>query len=141
MRSGLLILGGVLLVLSAFAHAFAGWPPLRAALESHGCSGELIGALGAGWTFGSVSMLTFGALVLCDGIRLRRGALVSVAAAPAVGAAYVAFGATAWLLRDLNPHFLLFVLTGLLIGLPCMALRRHGAARRTEAERDPVTRA
>jgi hypothetical protein len=139
MRSGLLILAGALLVLGAFAHAFLGWPPLRKALESHGCTLELIGAVAAGWTFGGVAMLTFGVLVICDGYRLLRGAVVSVASAPAVGAAYLAFGATAWLLRDLHPHFLLFVLTGFLVVLPCWA-RRHAARRaRRDAERDRVT--
>lgn len=120
MRSWLLMVGGLLLVAGAFAHAFAGWPPLRRALESHGCTSGLVGAVGTGWIFGSVAMLTFGFLVLCDGMRLRRGAQVSVASSPAIGAAYVAFGATAWLMRDLRPHFLAFVLAGLIIGLPCI---------------------
>jgi len=120
MRSWLLIVGGLLLGAGAFVHAFAGWPPLRGALESHGCTSNLIGAVGAGWVFGSVAMLTFGFLVLCDGVRLRQGARVCVASSPAIGAAYLAFGATAWLLRDLNPHFLSFVLAGLFIGLPCL---------------------
>jgi hypothetical protein len=120
MRSAFLILGGVLLIAGAFVHAFAGWPPLRGALESHGCTVGLIGAVAATWTFGSVAMLTFGFLILCDGMRLLRGSRVTVAAAPAIGAACLCFGAVAWLLRDLDPTFLVFVLIGLVIGLPCL---------------------
>jgi hypothetical protein len=123
-----LIGGGLLLLVGAFVHAFAGWPPLRGALESHGCTPGLVGVVAAAWTFGSVAMLTFGFLVLCDGMRLRRGARVSVASAPAIAAAYLCFGVVAWLLRDLDPHFLAFVLAGLVIGLPC-ALRGAAAAR------------
>jgi len=130
MRTWLLIVGGVLLVAGACLHAFVGWPPLRGALESHGCTPGLIGAVGASWTFGSVAMLTFGFLVLCDGMRLRRGAVVSVASAPAVAAAYVCFGAVAWLLRELNPQFLIFVAAGLVIGLPCLV--RSATVRRAD---------
>ena len=119
MRSGLLILGGLLLIVGACVHAFVGWPPLRGTLESHGCTSGVVGTVAAAWTFGSVAMLTFGFLVLCDGMRLRRDVRVTVAAAPSIAAAYLCFGAVAWLLRDLNPHFLAFVLAGLVIGLPC----------------------
>jgi hypothetical protein len=128
MRSGLLILGGVLLVAGAFVHAFAGWPPLRGALESHGCTAGLIGAVAATWTFGSVAMLTFGFLILCDGMRMLRGTQVTIASAPAIGAACLCFGAVAWLLRDLDPTFLVFVLIGLVIGLPCLVRTARRAA-------------
>jgi hypothetical protein len=121
MRSWLLIVGGLLLVATGLAHALAAWPPLRRSLESYECPGELIGAVAAGWTFGSVALLTFGFLVACDGWRLRRGQRVVVASSSTIGAAVLTFGVMAWMMVDLRPHYLTFVALGLLVGLPCLA--------------------
>ena len=120
MRSWLLIVGGMLLIATGIAHALAAWPPLRRSLESYACPGELIGAVAAGWTFGSVAMITFGFLVLCDGWRLRSGNRVAIASASTVGAAFLAFGVMSWMMVNLRPHYLVYVGLGLLVGLPCL---------------------
>jgi hypothetical protein len=123
-----MIVGGLLIAASSFAHAFAGWPPLREALVATGVGADLLGALAAGWIFGSVAMLVLGLLAALDGARLRAGTATSLAAARLVGLAYLAFGLAAYVARDLNPHFLGFVALGLLVGLPAL-----GPARRRPA--------
>jgi hypothetical protein len=51
-----------------------------------------------------------------------------------IAVGYVVFGVAAFLLRERNPHFLLFVLTGLLVGGYALA------ASRTVADRSVVHR-
>ena len=109
------VTGGLLLVAGSAAHAFAGWPPLRGALIGAGVDPALVGALAVGWVFGSVSMLAFGGIVLRAGIWMARGREVDRAPVLVIGSIYVLFGAGAFLFRDLNPHFLLFILNGALV--------------------------
>lgn len=58
--------------LSAVAHAWLGWSALRRALPE-GTDPAVLGAVGVGWHFGSVSMATFGLLGLLSAIQMRRG--------------------------------------------------------------------
>ena len=106
------ILSAALLILSALAHAFLGWPAMSAALAEVGAGADLSGALAVGWYFGSMAMLVFGLIVL--GITIRRGDPRPVRF---IALGYLAFGLTAWLTRDLSPHFLLFIVTGALLAL------------------------
>lgn len=119
MRANVVLLAGVLMLISAAAHAGLGWPPLHAILGEGGVDEGTIGALGAGWLWGSVSMAAFGVVTVMAGLRMRRGdrSLVGPVAAIAVG--YLLFGVAALLVRG-SPHFLLFVATGLLVGLPLL---------------------
>jgi hypothetical protein len=110
LRVALGLVVGVVLLASALAHAFLGWPAMSAALAEIGAGEELVGALAVGWYFGSVAMLVFGLMVFR--IAARR-ADPDPARFIAVG--YLVFGGTAWLVRDHNPHFLLFIATGLLL--------------------------
>jgi small-conductance mechanosensitive channel len=129
MRSRLLILGGLLLIATGIAHALVAWPLMRRALESYDCPDELIGDLAAGWTFGSVALITFGFLVVCDGWRARSGQRVAIASSTTIGAALVAFGVMSWMMVNLRPHFLAYVGLGLLVGLPCL-IHSHVVERR-----------
>lgn len=106
------VLGGVMLVLSSAAHAFLGWPQMRAALVEVGAGAELVSALQVGWHFGSTAMLVFGLIVL----RIATGRL-DRCAVRFIALGYLVFGAAAFLARDLNPHFLLFVATGIVLAL------------------------
>lgn len=102
------------LVLGGLAHALGGWPPMSSALRESGVDADLAGALAVGWFFGSVSMLTFGAIVSVSARRSSRG----IGALPGVwliAAAYAGFGCAAFLLRHFNPHFLIFIFSGLLV--------------------------
>ena len=115
-RAYLGIATGVVLILSSLAHAFLGWPSLRPALETGGVDANVIGAMAVGWYFGSVAMAAFGAIVLVWAVKLLRGQTVDMAPVWIMALAYLAFGLAAFLVRGLNPHFLLFIVTGLLLG-------------------------
>lgn len=107
--------GGALLVLSSLAHAFLGWPPFRAALRAADVDARLAGALAVGWYFGSVAMLTFGVIVLRAAWKLSEDAESARGPVKPIAIAYLLFGFSAFLMRDFNPHFLVFILTGSLL--------------------------
>lgn len=111
------VLVGLLLLASAAAHALAGWPPFRESLTGAGVEADEVGALAAGWYFGSAAMLAFGLLVLQQARRRLRSQRVDGGPLWIVALAYVAFGAAAFALRGGNPHFLGFVATGCLTAL------------------------
>ncbi len=138
---------GAVLLLSSGAHAFLGWPQIRLALTGSMVDPQLIAALSVGWHYGSVAMAAFGLIVLILWWRLgtrggggearggasgaadagggRAGAAGSRAVLLVIAAAYVAFGTAALLYRDLQPHFLLFIIPGLVLGVGAfMAGRR-----------------
>lgn len=62
-------------------------------------------------------MLAFGGIVLHQAVRRLRGREVQAGPLWVTSAVYLVFGLSAYLLRDLNPHFLLFVATGVMVGL------------------------
>ena len=111
-RKALGIAGGVLLLLSGLAHAFLGWPAMSAALGDVAAGEELAGALAVGWLFGSMAMLVFGLIVLRIAIREVDACTVRF-----IALGYLVFGVAAWLARDLNPHFLLFIGIGALLAV------------------------
>ena len=111
-RRPLGVVAGILLLASAAAHAFLGWPAMASALGNIGASAALVGALAVGWYFGSVAMLVFALIVLQIAIRNADACPVRF-----VALGYLVFGLAAWLARDFNPHFLLFVGIGVLLAL------------------------
>jgi hypothetical protein len=125
MRGVLVLLAGVLMMLSSVAHALLGWPAMRSELQKAGASPDLTAGLAAGWHFGSVAMLTFGVVTLICGLRLRRGDASGALPAQVIGAGYVLFGVAACFARNFNPHFLPFIVVGLLAGLPTLGVRRQ----------------
>ena len=124
MKSILVLLAGALMVLSSAAHAFLGWPLLRDDLKSTGVAENLAGALAVGWYFGSVAMLAFGAITLRSGLLLRRGDRSGMTPVRIIAACYLVFGVVTFVSRNFNPHFLLFVITGLLAGIPVLGRDR-----------------
>jgi hypothetical protein len=107
---------GLLILASACAHGFLGWPLFRGRLQTAGVEPDVVAALAAGWYSGSASMLAFGGIVLQQAVRQPTGMAVQPGPLWVVAAAYLAFGSLAFVLRDLNPHFLAFVVTGVLVG-------------------------
>lgn len=103
---------GILLILSALAHALVGWPELRAELSGAGAGEELVGALAVGWFFGSMAMLVFGLIVLR--IMVRR-ADPDPLRFIAVG--YLVFGVVAFVARGFETQFLLLIIMGLLLAI------------------------
>ena len=114
-RAILGFLAALLLIASAVAHAVLGWPPFRSILDQAGVDSEAIAALEVGWYFGSLAMLAFGAIVLLAAVRAIRGQQAANGSLWIIGTAYTLYGAVAYVVRDFNPHFLLFVVTGLLV--------------------------
>jgi hypothetical protein len=119
-RTWMLWIGGSLLVASAGAHAFAGWPPQRKLLAQAGNEADLINGLALGWYFGSVAMLAFGVVVLRDARALGRHPAHVTGAAAIIGIAYAAFGLWALFYKGFNPHFIGFIVIGLLIAIPAL---------------------
>lgn len=123
MRGTVLQIAGALTLLSVIPHAFLAWPSFRRDLLTTGVDPNVVGALAAGWMFGSTAMVVFGLLGLVSGARLRRGDRSGVTVMRLVALAYVLFGATAFVARGMNPHFMYFVAIGVLIAAPLTGLR------------------
>ncbi len=122
------IFSGIALVASSGAHAFLGWPQFKPVLESVGLEAGMIAALSIGWYFGSVAMLAFGVIVLQQAVRRLRDRPVHPAPLWTISAAYSLFGAAAFIARDFNAHFLVFVGTGILVGLFALLASRDNAS-------------
>ncbi len=107
------LIGGLFALLSAFAHAFAGWPAMAAPLDQAQVAPDIEGALMVGWCWGSFTLAGTGLVVLGQAWNALRGQRVDRITVGFVSMTYIAFGIWAMLMRDLNPHFLGFVLIGL----------------------------
>ena len=116
-------IGGILLVASSLAHTLLGLPPLRASLRQVGADRDLMETVTVGWLFGSVAMLSFGLILLIRSVRLTRGKTVESAPSLIIGICYVLFGLTAFLSTGLNPHFLGFILIGVLVAVSAVGRR------------------
>lgn len=110
----IVLVTSVVVFLSAFAHAFLGWPALRPELEGR-VDPDVVGALGAGWHFGSVAMAAFGAIGILCALRMLRGETAFRLPPAVIGLAYILFGGGALVARGVNTHFLAFVLLGALL--------------------------
>lgn len=122
----LLLVTGILLILSAGAHAFLGWPMLRGELQKSRVDDGLIQGVGIGWLYGSAAMLTFGALVLTAWWWTRTGRIVAATVSALISLLYLGFGTWALLESGFEPHFIGFVVIGLLLGLASLGLRGLG---------------
>lgn len=114
-RAVLAAIGAVLLVASAAAHAFLGWPPFAADLREGGIEPDHITGLAIGWYFGSVAMVGFGLITAHAARELYCGRETGVPALGAIGLGYVAYGAVAFAATMHNPHFLGFIAIGLIL--------------------------
>lgn len=113
------VVSGILMIFGGFAHAVAGWPAMAAALAEQGIDPNLAGALAVGWSFGSIAMLSMGVTVLLSLRALRRGVRDAFGIAMTAGLAYVVFGLGAFAYRFPNPHFLFFIVVGIML---CVSL-------------------
>jgi len=100
---------GALLLVSAAAHAFAGWPPMARALRAAAVDANIIAALSIGWLFGSAAMAAFGVLVLFSARGNGEREPLARRVVAVVGLTYLLFGAAAFAYRFPNPHFLFFI--------------------------------
>jgi hypothetical protein len=100
---------------SGAAHGLMGWPEVVALLQPYSLPEDLLAGLAAGWYFGSACMICFGCITAHATRQVRRG--VSSPALWPLGLLYLTFGTAAFVLRNMDPHFLLFILTGALTTL------------------------
>ena len=122
--SGGILVSGLLMVAGAFAHAFAGWPQLAGALREGGADPHLVVVLGIGWVFGSIAMVAMGLVAIVGFFAIRRGGPLARGPGLVVGATYLAFGIGAFIYRFPNPHFLFFIVLGLLLSVSLLASPR-----------------
>ena len=118
----------VLVFASALAHGIYGWSAVREALSTYAVHSDIMGALAVGWYFGSAAMLTFACVILRDAVRQLGRKSVDSGTLWIIALAYVLFGAIAFIAREFNPHFLLFIVTGILVGafsFLCSKRREH----------------
>jgi hypothetical protein len=119
-----LLATGVLLVASALAHAFLGWPPIRQALGEGGVDPELVLGLAVGWLYGSAAMLTFGVLTLMSWRAVRHGTINAARVMWPIAGMYLLFGAAAYLNTSFEPQFLGFIAIGALAAFAAYAVTR-----------------
>ena len=120
MRRGRLVLGliaGVLLLASSAAHSLLGWPQYRQGLADARASADLIVELSLGWHFAGMAMLVFGLLVILLFAEALKRRPVSLRPALLIGVGYLAFGAWALTVSNLDPFYLVFVVPGVLLML------------------------
>jgi hypothetical protein len=111
----LVVLGGLLMLLSAYAHAFQGWPAMAEGLAPHPVDAEIRAALAIGWLWGSACMAGLGVLTLGSLPGLRRGERSARIAIAAAGLTWLLFGAGALWWRWPRTHFLAFVVLGAIV--------------------------
>lgn len=128
------VVSGILMIFGGFAHALAGWPSMAAALSEQGIDPDLAGALAVGWSFGSIAMLSMGVTVLLSLRALRRGVRDAFGIAMTAGLAYVVFGLGAFAYQFPNPHFLFFIVVGIML---CLSLVGCSRASRCDVETEP----
>jgi hypothetical protein len=114
MRNIVVIVAGILMLLASLAYGLLGWSAVRSELVHEHANPDLISGLAAGWLWGSACMLTSGAIVTISGIQMRRGNNAGAFAARAIAVCFLAFGLLAFVLEGFDPHFLIFVVLGLL---------------------------
>jgi len=123
----LVVLGGVLMLLSAYAHAFQGWPAMAEGLAPHPVDAELRAALAIGWIWGSACMAGLGVLTLGCLRGLRRGERSARIATAVAGFTWLLFGLAALYWRWPKTHFLAFVVLGAIV-LAGLLLQPRAAA-------------
>jgi hypothetical protein len=127
-RRGVGIVVGSFMLLSAAAHSLMGGKLLRADLQAAGVPDDLLRGVLVGWHFGGAAMLAFGTIVLLTFGRRARSGELSPVPARVVALLYLAFGAGALAVSELDPFFLIFLVPGLLLALAAFPRRSPGAA-------------
>ena len=123
-----LVVAGLLLLLSACAHAGLGWPAMREELLKASASPDLMSSMSIGWYFGSTAMAAFGAIALSAGLGAVTAGGRAYYASLIVGLAYGGFGLATYAIYH-EVHFLGFVVIGLLAVIGSVrALGRRGLA-------------
>jgi hypothetical protein len=92
MRNVLGFVAGALILASAAAHAFVGWPAIHAEIAKTNAPAELVTGLAVAWQFSGAAMLAMGAIVLLQFSGARRQRDFSLRPAQVIAFVYLAFG-------------------------------------------------
>ncbi|MEZ6016893.1 MAG: hypothetical protein R3F49_17370 [Planctomycetota bacterium] len=122
LRCRLVDTAGALLVVAGIAHAF-GFAQFDAGLAE--VAPDTRGGLHAGWLWGSVTFVALGAITLGASRRWRRAIDPRPTVLP-TAIALLVFGGVGFVARGLDPHFLGFVVLGLLVGVPVVGAASDG---------------
>lgn len=109
------LLGGVILVLSAGAHAIMGWKAMSEQLALTNAPAALVQGLQVGWVFGGVVMLVLGSLCINTFAKRFKGQHASTLAPVLIAIAYLGFAAWAAITTGGDPFFMIFVVPAVLL--------------------------
>jgi len=116
-KSGLGLLAGGLLILSAGAHTILGWKAMSEQLAHTNAPPDLVMGLRMGWTFGGPVMLVFGILCISTFLKRFRGEAAPTLAPILISIAYIGFAAWAAIATGGDPFFMLFLVPGVLLAI------------------------
>lgn len=111
------LIAGAMLVMSAFAHSFLGWPELRNRIAIAQIDYDLTSGILVAWSFGRMAMAAFGVILWPLFFSALKGNDVSLQPAFMVGIGYLLLGTWSVLRVETNPFFLLFLISGALLVL------------------------
>ena len=111
------MIAGAMLVLSACAHSFLGWPELRNRMAIAQIDFDLTRGIQVAWHFGGMAMAAFGVIVWPLFFSALKGKAVSLQPALVIGIGHLVLGTWAVLRVESNPFFLLFLIPGALLVL------------------------
>lgn len=120
LKSGLGLLAGVLLIMSAGAHTILGWKSMSERLAHTNAPPDLVQGLQIGWTFGGPVMLVFAMICFNVFWKRFRGDRVSTFAPALIAVSYIGFAAWAARVTGGDPFFMLFLVPGVLIAIAAL---------------------
>jgi cytochrome c biogenesis factor len=116
-KSGLGLLAGAFLILSAGAHSILGWKAMSERLAQTNAPPDLVQGLRMGWLFGGPVMLVLGVLCIAAFLRRFRGERAPLLAPVLISIAYIAYAAFAAISTGGDPFFMLFLVPGVLLAI------------------------
>ena len=116
-KSGLGLIAGAFLILSAGAHSILGWKAMSEQLAQTNAPPDLVQGLHIGWMFGGPVMLVFGILCIATFLRRFRGEAAPTLAPVLISIAYIAFAAWAAIVTGGDPFLMVFLVPGVLLAI------------------------
>ena len=116
-KSVLGLIGGAILILSAFAHSVLGWKAMSERLAQTNAPADLVQGLQIGWIFGGPVMIVFGLLSITTFLKRFRGEHAPTLAPVLISIAYLGFAAWAAVITGGDPFFMIFVVPAVLLAI------------------------
>lgn len=123
MKSILMLVSGVLCVAGGLLHT-SGFPVIHGEVAKAGVVGELAEVVDLAWVFMSMGFLTYGAILITCGLRIRKKNYAGRAFAGWAAASLTIFSGAAMTRFGFNWHFLYFLIVGVLAAYACLPDKR-----------------